>query len=168
MAIPLNDILADPVKRESLERRFRKKVRDGGPKACWPWTAKAAHVFGYGYINCGRGNLYSAHRVAYALHHGGVPEGAYVLHSCDNPRCCNPNHLRLGTQADNAEDVKRRGRLKGRTGPVDPKLCARKLNAEKARAIKQSSLSKRDLAKRFGVTEHTVANIRSGRTWRNV
>lgn len=165
MALSINDVLSDPVKRESLETRFWSKVRRKGPKACWPWVAKARHAFGYGAINAGRGNLYYSHVVAYALAKGSVPAGAHVLHSCDNPSCCNPDHLRVGTHAENVADVVERKRLKGRTGPTDPKRCAKRLNADLAAEIRSSTLPRKALAEKYGVTKHTIANVQSGRTW---
>jgi len=165
MAVSINDIVADEAKRQNLEDRFRSKIRLRGPKACWPWVAKAKHYFGYGAINCGRGNLYYSHVVAHALWKGPVPAGAHVLHSCDNPGCCNPSHLRIGTREDNVADMADRGRLKGKTGPVDPKRCARRLTAQAARDIRSSSASRKELAASYGVSYHTIANILSGRTW---
>lgn len=165
MAININDIVGDPVKRANLENRFWQKVRKKGPKACWPWIAKARHAFGYGAINSGRGNLYYSHVVAYALDQGHIPAGAYVLHSCDNPGCCNPAHLRLGTKAENTADMVSRRRLIGRTGPVDSKRCAKRLTARDAEFIRSSSLPRKELAAMLGVTTHSIANVQSGRTW---
>lgn len=166
IALNINDVLLDERRRSSLERRFREKVSVRGPKACWPWIAKARHYFGYGAINAGRGNLFNSHVVAYALRHGHVPDGAYVLHSCDNPGCCNPAHLRLGTQADNTADMADRQRLRGRTGPTDPSKCAKKLNAALAQQIRDSTLGRKALALEYGVTAHTISNIKAGRTYR--
>jgi hypothetical protein len=167
MAVSINDIMNDPIKRQNLECRFWLKVDVRGPKACWPWTAKAKHPFGYGCINSGRGNLYKSHVVAYALAKGEVPKGKYVLHSCDNAGCCNPRHLHIGSHAENAADVKERRRLVGKTGPIDPARAARKLNLKDARDIKVSPLKKADLAVLYGVTPHSIANILAGRTWAN-
>ena len=165
MPLSINDVLADPEKRASLAHRFITKVRVLGPKACWPWTAKARHHFGYGAINSGRGNLFNSHVVAYALRYGPIPSGAYILHSCDNPGCCNPSHLRIGTKAENTEDVVNRRRLAGRTGPTDPAKCAKKLNIRMAKEIKASVLPRRELASLYGVSTHTIANIQAGRTY---
>ncbi|MDI6814064.1 MAG: HNH endonuclease, partial [Rhizobiaceae bacterium] len=141
------------------------KFRKGGPKACWPWIAKARQYFGYGAINAGRGNLYNSHVVAYALANGPIPVGSYILHSCDNPGCCNPAHLRVGNKEQNTEDMEVRKRLKGRTGPLDPKMCAKKLNDQLANEIRESQLSRLDLAKAYGVSPHTISNIKAGRTY---
>jgi len=66
-----------------------------------------------------RGKLWGAHRVAFTFHHGREPQ-KYVLHSCDNPGCCNPAHLREGTQLENMRDMNERGRRIIRTGEESP------------------------------------------------
>ena len=82
--------------------------KSGGPDACWPWTtSKDKH--GYGRV--WEGKRYTrAHRRAHELENGAIPDGIIVCHSCDNPRCCNPAHLWLGTHADNAADRDTKGR----------------------------------------------------------
>jgi hypothetical protein len=79
--------------------------RIGESDECWPWLGSRT-VNGYGRL----GNRY-AHRLVYEQEVGPIPDGLNVLHSCDNPPCVNPRHLRVGTQADNARDALERGRL---------------------------------------------------------
>ena len=95
------------------QRFWRKVVRSPG---CWEWKA-GTQPEGYGRFKIG-GRLYSAHRVAYTLAKGPIPvgegyHGIEVMHSCDNPRCCRPDHLVLGTNQDNAKDMaaKRRNHI---------------------------------------------------------
>jgi hypothetical protein len=91
--------------------RFHDKVRRGAADACWPW--QAAKGDGYGRFKVS-GKLYGAHRIAYHIAHGPIPEkrlkNGLILHSCHNPACCNPAHLRLGTGSQNNEDAVRAGR----------------------------------------------------------
>ena len=91
----------------TLEERFLAKVvkTDG----CWKWIG-ATTSSGYGCIGLGRRRKLQAHRVSYELYVGEIPEGRMVLHRCDNPPCCNPDHLFIGTQTDNMRDAARKGR----------------------------------------------------------
>lgn len=90
--------------------RFWAKVDKRGADECWPWTAALGKPpRHYGRFRQPTGHEY-AHRVAWRLTNGPIPEGAKVLHGCDNPPCCNPGHLRLGSQTENNLDAVARGR----------------------------------------------------------
>ena len=105
-----------------IGERFWPRVRK--TETCWLWEG-ARDNRGYGEISSGPrpARILAAHRVAWELTYGPIPPGRYLLHSCDNPPCVRPDHLRLGTHAENAEDLKRRGagratpRQMIRTGP---------------------------------------------------
>ena len=97
-----------PERRRPLYDRFWEKVRTG--KGCWEWQGGRA-AFGHGLIHLGNGNkLVQAHRVAWELANGPIPDGLCVLHHCDNPPCVRPTHLFLGTLGDNARDMVAKGR----------------------------------------------------------
>ena len=95
--------------------RFWCKVDVRAPAECWDWQGQATGS-GYGRIKWG-GRLESAHRVAYELTFGPIPDdhagyhGTVIRHSCDNRLCCNPRHLLAGSQADNVRDMVERGRV---------------------------------------------------------
>ena len=115
---------------------------------------------GYGRFKIGR-KVYSAHRVAYALAHGGIPDGqgfhgTVIRHTCDNKLCCNPAHLVAGDQHANVRDMKERGR--GRWNA---------LTVEDAAAIKADERPQKVVAEAYGIAESTVWKIRVGRLWRN-
>lgn len=140
-----------------IELRFWSKVEVRGTAECWPWTA-ATDGHGYGAIAAsGQRRTLQAHRVAYALKNGPIPDGLKVLHRCDNPACCNPTHLWAGTQADNMRDMGAKGR-RGRSKLSKGDVCA----------IRRGSDPVNDLASRFGVTPAAIRQVRRGAVWAGV
>lgn len=96
----LKQILTD----EPAIARFWKKVdKSGGPDACWLWTAAKEHS-GHGALSY-KNKLMQAHRVAYVLAHGSIPDGLIICHRCNVPACVNPSHLYAGTHQDNMRDA---------------------------------------------------------------
>lgn len=139
----------------SFWARVNMSAEDTG---CWPWTG-ATNQDGYG--NVWRAGVSAkAHRVAWEEAVGPIPDGLQVLHSCDNPPCCNPTHLFLGTHTDNMQDMVRK-RRDGR----------RRLDEEDVREARQAwraGQTQRKLAEHFGVSEATIFMAVHGRTWRHV
>ncbi len=102
------DIHKDNIRfdQESIDR-FWGLVDEGNPEDCWPWkgtTMKTAWPYGIFH----RGGSWRAHRIAYVLTIGPIKKGLVIMHSCDNPPCCNPAHLEMGTQSKNITDSYRR------------------------------------------------------------
>lgn len=95
------------MKPNTIEDVLARLDRSGGPDACWPWTGALTRK-GYGQVRW-RGRRSRVHRVI-AEHFIGSVRGWIVRHTCDNPPCGNPAHLRLGTHADNTRDMLVRGR----------------------------------------------------------
>lgn len=96
-----------------LVSRFWSYVNQGQPEACWPWL-RSTWRNGYGQFRVGRDvgqETWGAHRFAYTVSKGVIPDGLEVMHTCDVPRCCNPAHLVAGTRTDNMRDAARKGRL---------------------------------------------------------
>jgi hypothetical protein len=117
-----------------LHERLWRKVDKRGPDECWPWTA-GSNKTGYGTIQAeDKSRPFLVHRVAYEAVTGPIPAGMCVLHRCDNPACCNPAHLWLGTQLDNIADMN----AKGRHGNVGRKMSA-EAKAKRAITNKQNN-----------------------------
>jgi len=155
--------------------RFWSKVRVRGPNECWPWIASGL-PHGYGTIACGSRTDHSrrhflAHRVAWNLANGPVQKNLCVLHHCDNPPCCNPRHLFLGTQADNNRDMIQKGRY-GHTGARGARNGRAKVTEEDVRNIRRKysecGISHYALARQWGIGASTVWHIIRRDTWAHV
>lgn len=141
-------------------------------KNCLIWTGALSNK-GYGQIRVGgrKGRLLLAHRMAYELTYGPIPKGLCCLHRCDNPRCCEPTHLWLGTKRDNTHDMMAKGRAK-LTMPhhiLRGEERSKKLTEAKVRKILASKgLLQRKIAERYGISTATVSDIQCRRTWAHV
>lgn len=162
-----------PRARGSLPDRFWRQVDRRGKEECWPWLGKS-QVKGYGTIGLGgrSGGKMLAHRVAWVLSQGDIPDaeghhGLVVRHSCDNPLCCNPAHLEIGSQADNVRDMDRRGRRisNAKAGSTHHNSV---LTEKDVRAIRASRESDVELASRYGVHRKHIAGIRKRRSWTHI
>lgn len=155
--------------KETIAERFWRYVRkqDG----CWPWLG-ALHRDGYGRFNLPQHTgMVISHRYAWKLTHGEIPEGMDVLHRCDNPPCCNPAHLRLGTHQENMDDMN----SKDRNGYAGERAFNTKLTNAQAIEIKRRFKYKsrrrtnsKELAAEYGVTDEVIYNIGTGRAWKRV
>lgn len=157
-----------------VRSRFEDKVIQRG--GCWLWDS-CLNNGGYGrFWFSGRKVL--AHRLAYQLYVGEIPKGMQVLHSCDQPRCVNPDHLHLGTQEDNQREMVNRGRAAcgDRNGSRRrPESLRRgsshgraKLTEEQVRHIRASVEPVKILAVRHGVSDTLIRMIVNNRIWKHV
>lgn len=108
----------------------------------------------------------SAHRVAYEFHCGPIPDGMRVLHRCDNPPCINPDHLFLGTQAENVADMISKGRKVVLQGEGHGSAKLTKADVLAIRAARGSS--SRQLAVQYGVHSSQICRVRAGKKWGSV
>lgn len=102
--------LTTPELTEKQLRRFWGYIAKKDINECWLWTGSTVGR-GYGRMSFGRHRTLRSHRVAYLLHYGLWPGELLVCHKCDNPPCCNPHHLFLGTSDDNIKDAVKKGRM---------------------------------------------------------
>jgi hypothetical protein len=104
--------MAPPVGKYQVPIVDRFWARVQKSDGCWEWTgAVNSRNGGYGVIGIsGSRKLTVTHRLSWEIHHGPIPDGLWVLHRCDNRKCCNPEHLFLGTHADNMRDMTAKGR----------------------------------------------------------
>lgn len=135
---------------------FWPKVDVRSENECWNWKAGLNNK-SYGAYNC-YGTCHQAHRVAYVICVGEIPDDLKVLHKCDNPKCVNPKHLFLGTQAINVSDMN----LKGRNGLT-------KLSEESVRKIwklwHETDLNQHQIADEFKVGHENISRIILRQIW---
>lgn len=111
------------------------------------------------------GTLHYVHRLAWEKAHGPIPAGLKVRHKCDNPPCENPDHLELGTQADNVADMDERGRRQALRG-MD--ATNRKLTEDDVRAIRASTHTLTALGLQYGVTKQAISAIIKRKNWKHI
>ena len=137
--------------------RFQNKIDFSGD--CWLWTA-GLNRKGYGSFYYD-GTMWTTHRLAYFLANGEIPESPLVIrHKCRSRNCVNPEHLEVGTVADNNRDKTRDGTQN--TGEKHPSA---KLTWEQVRQIRGRTETTRVLAKEYGVSHHTIECVLNRKTW---
>lgn len=145
--------------------------RTDHPDACWLWTGPLNKPGGYGYLlRPGTQRKIYAHRAVWELAHGTIPDGLFVLHRCDEPRCCNVRHLFLGTQSDNVRDMveKDRHAKHHRVRPRHERAVPSKLTEDDVRAIRAAIGTHASIATTFHVSRANVSMIRERKTWRHI
>lgn len=157
-------------KRAPTYERFLAKFTNAGPDDCWEWTA-SQNGAGYGFFwSLEERRKVLAHRYSYEFFVGPIPSGGLILHSCDNPACVNPAHLRVGTYKQNVEDMDIRGRRV--TAPMPgSKNPQAKLTDTQVIALRRDYISgvPRDvLSTRYGVSVESLSDYTSGRSWKHL
>lgn len=151
-----------------IERFWRYVEKTDG---CWIWTGKSLNQKGYGHIQLGgKGTKHKlSHRLSYEIHHGPIPDGMVVMHSCDNPTCVNPSHLSAGTQSQNILDAFSRGRKTAKPPHKQGENHgASKLKESDVLYIRASEKSTKELARMFFVSKSAVERIKNGKTWSHI
>ncbi len=157
--------------RRDLAERFWEKVRRGGPNECWSWTG-SKFPDGYGSFRL-NGRNERAHRLAWLLVNGSLgPDHGWlwpffqILHTCDTPPCCNPAHLRLGTDPLNKADMVGKGRQARGERHGGTRLTEAKVM--EIHRLYQAGIKGRVIARRMGVGPSTVWHIVLGESWRHI
>jgi hypothetical protein len=162
-----NKVLPQIKNKVPIEKRFWKYiVKDKNPDKCWKWTGSKIS-FGYGMLRHNHTGIL-AHRISYELLVGPIHAGLFVCHLCDNPECCNPKHLWLGTNKDNTNDRDKKGRCKSNVGINNPRatLSENQMIIIKYKLKEGISLSK--LAKEFSITKTSMWRIKNGISWKHI
>lgn len=155
IGVPTKEINLSP---ERIERFWRSVEKGDG---CWNWKGLKSEK-GYGvfchHAGGGRKSQIRSHRIAYTLTKGPIKPGEFILHSCDNKACCNPDHLRAGTNIDNVRDRMERNRL----------CSGAKINMEIANEIRRrvfNGESKGSLSREFGISTRNIRSICKFEIW---
>lgn len=172
-ALPLKSITD-----KQKARFWSRVVKSEDPHGCWDWTGYRRGNYGRLELN---GHKHGAHKISYVIHFGPVPPKKCVLHKCDNPPCCNPKHLRLGTQLQNVEDMFKKGRDHHASGPFSKERLLAAARGERnagaklkegqvleLRKLHRSGFRPTDLAPQFGISNVQFWNIVSRRCWRHI
>ncbi len=164
--------------------KYTNKTNGQGPKGdCWMWIGgKSKEGYGKLKLRFKRNNInksYLAHRVSYRIHNGNFDESLLVCHNCDNPSCVNPNHLFLGTNADNSLDMKLKSRAcKGNDNWMrkNPDRVKRGLNHPRAKFsakdiskifdLKSQGKTGREISNIFEVHEETIYRLLNGKSYK--
>jgi len=154
---------------KELLHRLRSNIDVKGPEDCWNWLG--GKKSGYGRISV-NGYAENVTRVIYRLVYGSLLVDEVVMHSCDNPSCCNPKHLKAGSRRENAEQRDLRGR---REPPIGTKNGRALVDEEFVRKVRleylegfQGGITYRKLANRYQVKLALIANIVNRRTWKHI
>jgi hypothetical protein len=144
-------------------KNFHAKIDKRGPDDCWEWLA--GKVTGYGSVMIHPFGMHLATRIMYYLATGKQPGSLCTCHTCDNPGCCNPAHLFLGTNADNVADKVAKGRAHGLKGVNHGRV---KLTEAQVHAIRASNATGVALAAKYDITEATISRIRLRQRWKHI
>ena len=149
------------------EVRFWPKVSVGDANECWPWNG-GNNGRGYGVFGRTWRKMQYAHRFAWEVTHGPVPDGLCVCHHCDNPPCCNPAHLFIGTIRDNSADMVAKGRAAKHPESRGASNGNAKLTQSQVRSIRRlasSGFTQIEVGAFFKVNRRSIARIWNGSGW---
>lgn len=153
---------------KSLKERFEDKYIPEPNSGCWLWTGSLTRG-GYGHIRDMVGDNWGmrrAHRVSYELNKGDIPQGKVIMHTCDNPLCVNPSHLKVGTNLENTRDKVSKGRHSWGIKDGHNKLNLRLANHIRE-YYKSYEAEYKHIAIIFGTSTQQVCRIINNQIWRS-
>lgn len=163
--MPTVEIRADDID-PVMEARFWQFVEiDFKPGACWRWKSTNKTGAGYGRFKMGNRKI-SANRISYALFNRVTPKGMFVCHRCDNPECVRPDHLFLGTAADNAYDrgIKKRNAFGEKSGTA----ILKEKEVLEIDALIDLRIPERAIAAQFGISRRSIQKIKYRENWKHI
>lgn len=147
--------------------RFWRGVDKRGQDECWEWQ-KCRTKGGYGVMNVRRKILH-CNRIGWTIENGRIPDGMIICHKCDNPSCCNPNHLFVGTDLDNCRDREMKGRGHDRTGGNHGRATTNEHAVILMRQIYSSGkYTHKKIAEMFKIKHSAVSDIMLRRCWNHI
>jgi len=146
---------------ESTKERFFSKVNSN-----WEWTA-STDTGGYGHMRVGK-KPERAHRLSYRIHIGEIPKGMFVLHSCDNRICVNPDHLHLGTNADNMREKVERGRSHHPIGETNGRAVLSESDVISIIEKYKNGIPKKTLMKDYNIKSTQFRRIINRESWKHL
>jgi hypothetical protein len=108
------------------------------------------------------------HRFSWFIHNGPIPKGMHVLHHCDNPPCCNPKHLWIGTNKDNSDDKFRKNRFRIVSGENHPSSKISEEQAQKVAAMITDGKTSHEISLELGIARHNIYGIKSKKIWKHL
>lgn len=148
---------------EQCRVKFWEKTNATNLFSCWEWQGKK-NKDGYGVV-VRNGKYLPAHRYAFGIVYGKIPDGLSVLHKCDNPPCVNPAHLYAGTQKQNIHDMLSRGRRPSRKGIKHPLAKLTECDVLEIRRLLKNGVVQKDIAIQFCVTQSQISQIKLRKSW---
>lgn len=154
--------------KKDMQSYFRERVSisDSG---CWNWTLHC-NEDGYGVVGLRKYRNQRAHRVSYEVFKGPIPDGLVVMHSCDNPRCCNPEHLSVGTHLDNHTDSRNKNRASAfwYRGAINPKSVLTDFDVRRIREMRASGRRYKEISAEIGCGKTLAVLVATGKRWSHV